>query len=302
MPLGCFVILLPTDSDYKIMGYYFKESNPNFEISNDLFLRLNLDHSKNEYNLLKIKTHKIFSYLYKFKGKLTRKASGSIIGLLLDEDDELEKYRSSLKEAAEALEIPSLNILNKSKEEFETILKDIYLEHLEPLIDILQPDALKKSIINITKFMLSGGKKERKIAQDLLEKIENGEHLKISEFYKTAENAAKSLDYTKAAKFYLKAGELAENLYIMDIASSLTDKGEFYQQTPELSKERERIVEEARNALKVEDFHTAYISFRKASEISKKLVDFDKEEEYRLKSEALRNFHEIDQKYKKKVV
>ncbi|UCC20766.1 MAG: hypothetical protein JSV62_05645 [Promethearchaeota archaeon] len=299
MPLGCFVILLPTDSDYKILGYYFKESKPDFEISNDLFLRLNLDHSKNEYNLLKIKTHKIFSYLYKFKGKIARKASGTIIGLLLDEDDEIEKFRSSLKEAAEALEMPSLNILNKSKEEFEIILKDIYLEHLEPLIDILQPDALKKSIINITKFMLSGGKKERKIAQDLLEKIENGEHLKISEFYEAAENAVKSLDYSKAAKFYLKAGELAENLYIMDIAASLTDKGEFYQQTPELSKEREKIIEEARNALKNEDFHTAYISFRKASEISKKLVEFDKEEEYRLKSEALRNFHEVDQKYKK---
>lgn len=299
MPTGSFVILLPTESDYKILGYYFKEGTSGFEITNDLFLRLNLDHSKNEFNLLKIKDLQIFSYIHKFKGKLSRSASGIIIGLLLNEDDKPNKFRSSLKEAAEAFEIPSLNILKKSKEQFEAILKDVYLEHLEPLIDILQPDTLKNSIINITKLMLSGGKKERKIAQDLLEKVENGEHNKISEHYNTAESAMKSLEYEKAAKFYNKAAEIAESLYIMDIAASLKEKGNFSQQIPDLSKERERIVQEARNALRNEDFHTAYTYYKRASEISKKLIQFDKEEEYRLKAKALEDFYKIDEKYRK---
>ncbi len=299
MPTGCFIILLPTDTDYKIMGYYFKEGKSNFEITNDLFLRLNLDHSKNQYNLLKLKEFRIFSYFYRFKGKLTRKASGIIIGLLMNESDSPEKFRSSLKEAAEAFEMPSLNILKKSREEFEIILKDIYLEHLEPLIDSLQPEALKDSIINITKFMLSGGKKERKIAQELLEKIENGEHQKISEYYKTAESAIKSLEYEKAAKFYNKALEIAEDLYVMDIAVSLKEKGTFAHKVPELFKEREKVVQEARQSLRNENFHTAYISYKKASDISKKLVQFDKEEEYRVKSKALEEFYKVDQKYKK---
>ncbi|MHA2182676.1 MAG: hypothetical protein ACXAAH_14745 [Promethearchaeota archaeon] len=298
MPNGCFVILLPTDSDYRILGYYFKEGKSDFEISNDLFLRLNLDHSKSDYNLLKLKEQQIFSYNYKFKGKGARKALGIIIGMLLNEEDEIEKFRSSLKSAAEALEMPSLNILNIPKEKFETLLKDIYLEHLEPLVDILQPEQLKKSIINITKFMLGGGKKERKIAQDLLEKIEDGDHIKITEFYTTAENAIKAQDFEKAAKFYLKAGQLAEELYIIDISDSLKEKGEFSKSTPGLSKEREKLVEEARSFLRNEDFHNAYISYRKASEISKKLVQFDKEEEYKLKSKALEDFHKVDQKYK----
>jgi len=300
MPSGGFVILLPTDSDYRILGYYFKDGKLDFEISNDLFLRLNLDHSKNDYSLLKLKDHQIFSYNHKFKGKNARKALGIIIGMLLNEEDEIEKFRSSLKEAAEVLEMPSLDILNIPQEKFEAILKDIYLEHLEPLIDILQPEELKKSIINITKFMLSGGKKERKTAQDLLEKIEAGEHTKISEFYTTAENATKTQDFEKAAKFYLKAGELAEELYIIDIADSLKEKGEFSKRTPELSKQREKLIEEARNSLRNEDFHNAYILYRRASEISKKLVQFEKEEEYRLKSKALEDFHRIDQKYRKK--
>ncbi|MCK4370941.1 MAG: hypothetical protein KAW03_07720 [Candidatus Lokiarchaeota archaeon] len=299
MVLGCFVILLPNDADYKIMGYYLKEDKSDFEISNDLFLRLNLDHSKNEYNLLKLKDFQIFSYIYNFKGKLTRKASGLIIGLLLNESDEPETFRSSLKAGAEAFEIPSLNILKKSREEFEILLKDIYLEHLEPLVDVLEPEALKDSIINITKFMLSGGKKERKIAQELVQKIEEGEHKKISEYYETAENAIKSLDYEKAAKFYIKAAQMAEDLYIMDIAAFLKEKGIFSQQIPDLSKEREKIVQDARNALRNEDFHTAYTSYRRASEISKKLIQFDKEEEYRLKSKALEDFYNLDEKYRK---
>lgn len=299
MPIGAFVILLPTDSDYKIMGYYFKEGKSSFEISNDLFLRLNLDHSKSEYNLLKLQNNRLFSYNYKFKGKMVRKAVGIMIGLLLNEEDEPEKFRSSLKEAAEALEMPSLNIINKSRNEFEIILKDIYLEHLEPVVDILQPEALKKNIINTTKLMLSGGKKERKIAQELLEKVEENQHVKIAEFYNTAELAIKALDYEKAAKFYLKAGNLAEELYIMDVAASLKEKSEYSQQTPELSKEREKKIEEARNYIRNEDFHNAYISYKDASEISKKLVQFDKEEEYRLKSKALEDFYRIDQKYKK---
>jgi hypothetical protein len=39
--------------------------------------------------------------------------------------------------------------------------------------------------------------------------------------------------------------------------------------------------------------------YRKASEISKKLVQFDKEEEFRLKSKALEDFYKIDEKYSK---
>jgi FtsZ-binding cell division protein ZapB len=247
MPTGSFVILLPLDADYSVLGYYHK-SKSDFEITNDLFLRLNLDHSKDEYNLLKLKENQIFSYIYKFKGKLARKASGIIIGLLLNESDKPEKFRSALKEGAEAIEVLGLTLLKMNSEEFEPLLKDIYLEHLEPLIDTLKPDALKDSVITITKFMLSGGKQERKIAQDLLKKIEDGEHEKI------------------------KAAEIAQDLYVIDIAESLKEKANFSEDVPDVSKAREKLVQEARNFLRNENFHSAYISYKKASELSKKLV------------------------------
>jgi hypothetical protein len=294
------VVLLPLDVDYKILGYYHKEGKSEFEITNDLFLRLNLDHSKDEYNLLKLKDYHIFSYIYKFKGKLTRKASGIIIGLLLNENDKPEKFRSALKEGAEAVEVLGLNILNMQSTEFESLLKDIYLEHLEPLVDILKPDVVKANIIAITKFMLSGGKQERKIAQELLKKVEEEEHIKISEFFNSADIALKGLEYEKASKLFKKAAEIAEELYLLDIAESLKEKSNFSGDVPNMSKIRDKHVYDARNYLRNEDFHSAYIYYKKASDLSKKLVDFNKEEEYRLKSKALEEFYKVDEKYKEK--
>jgi len=300
MPMGSFAVLLPLDADYKILGYFNKEGKSEFEITNDLFLRLNLDHSKDEFTLLKLKDHRIFSYLYNFKGKLARKASGVIVGLMLNENDEPEKFRSALKEGAEAVEVLGLKILTMNPEEFEPLLKDIYLEHLEPLVDILKPEALKASVIATTKLMLSGGKQERKIAQDLLKKVEEGEHRKITENFNNANNALKTLDYEKASKFFKRSAEIAEELYIIDIAESLREKANFSGDVPSMAKARDKLVNEARNFLRGEDFHSAYISYKKASELSKKLVDFGKEEEFRLKSKALEEFYKVDEKFKKK--
>lgn len=299
MPKGSFVILIPLDADYRVLGYYNK-SKSDFEITSDLFLRLDLDHSKNEYNLLKLKDYQIFSYIYKFKGKLARKASGIIIGLLLNKNDKPEKYRSALKEGAEAVEVLGLTIINMQPKEFELLLKDIHLEHLEPLVDILKPDVLKANIIAITKFMLSGGKQERKIAQDLLKKVEEGEHIKISEIFNNADAALKALEYEKASKLFKKAAEIAQELYVLDIAESLKEKANFSGDVPSMSKQRDKHVQDARNFLRNEDFHSAYVSYKKASELSKKLVDFNKEEEYRLRSKALEEFYKVDEKYKEK--
>jgi len=298
--MGSFVVLLPLDADYKILGYFNKEGKSEFGITNDLFLRLNLDHSKDEFTLLKLKDHRIFSYLHNFKGKLARKASGVIVGLLLNENDEPEKFRSALKEGAEAVEVLGLNILTMNSEVFEPLLKDIYLGHLEPLVDILKPEALKASVIATTKLMLSGGKQERKIAQDLLKKVEEGEHRKITENFNNANNALKTLDYEKASKFFKRSAEIAEELHLIDIAESLREKANFSGDVPSMAKARDKLVNEARNFLRGEDFHSAYISYKKASELSKKLVDFGKEEEYRLKSKALEEFYKVDEKFKKK--
>ncbi|MEJ2251661.1 MAG: hypothetical protein P8Y70_18470 [Candidatus Lokiarchaeota archaeon] len=299
MPKGCFAILLPNDTEHKVLGYYFKEASVDFEVSNNLFLRLNLDHGRNEYNLLNLQDFRIFSYLHILKTKLKRKANGIIVGILLEEEDKPEKFRSSLKEAAESLE--KIDLLDLEKEEFKIELKRIYQDTLEPLVDALDPETIKAYIINRTKSMLSGGKKDRKKAQELLEKIEDKEHTKISQLYKLGKKAYKTSDFEKAAKFYTKSAEIAEDLMgdESELTKSLKERANFSQKVPELSKEREKIVQTARDALRNEDFHTAYTLYRKASDLSKDLVQFDKEEEYRLKSNALRDFYQVDQKYKK---
>lgn len=295
---GCFVILLPNDSDFKPLGSFLKDDGTKFDITSDLFLRLNLDHSKNEFNLLKVKDLSIFSYIRKFKGRLRQKASGIIVGLLLDESDNPEEFRYSLKEASGIIE--GMDLFNISKEDFEAKLKEIYEEYLETLIGILDPNVLKESIINRTKEMLSGDKKQRKVVQDLLQKVEDNVPAKISVYYRKAEEAVKALDHEKAAKLYNKAADVATDLLEEDLAKVLREKAIFSQKIPELLKTRDKIVQEARNALKNEDFHSAYLSYRKASEISKLLFQFEKEEEYRLKSKALDDFYQVDQRFKQK--
>ncbi|MBN1216791.1 MAG: hypothetical protein JXA99_15290 [Candidatus Lokiarchaeota archaeon] len=300
MTKGTFCILIPLDSDYKILGYYFKnKDDADFKITSDLFLRLNLDHERSDYNFLKLKDHKIFSYIKKFEGKNKNKALGFILGLLLDEEEKPDKFRSPLKEASESLE--DLNILKITEDEFSLKIKEIYQETLEPMIDILKPEALRDAVINRTKELLSGGKKERKLAQELLEKVENREYEKITQYYKNAKNELKSDDYEKAGKIFSKACEIALELLGEDseITKSLKEKASYSQKTPELSKKRDKIVQDARIALKNEDFHQAYLLYKQASEISKELVQFEKEEEYRLKSKALNDFYQVDLKFKK---
>ena len=227
------------------------------------------------------------------------KAERYFFGLLFNENDKPENYGYNGLGPPAAVEVLGLKILTMSPEEFEPLLKDIYLAHLEPLVDILKPEALKASIIAITKLMLSGGKQERKIAQDLLKKVEEGEHVKISEYFNNADAALKALEYEKASKLFKKAAEIAEELYLLDIAESLKEKANFSGDVPNMSKKRDKHVFDARNFLRNEDFHSAYISYKKASDLSKKLVDFNKEEEYRLKSKALEEFYKVDEKYKK---
>ena len=298
MPAGCFVILLPSDSEYKILGYYYADKRIRFEITESFFLRLNLDHSKNEFNYLKLKDISIVSYLHEFKGKLSRKATGMILGLFLDEDEKPEKYSASLKNGAAAIEL--INFFALSKEEFEIKLKDVYIEHLETLVDSLDPNALKESIINRTKEMLSGSKKERAIADELVKKIQNNEHVKISDFYTIAENALKVNDYDKASKNYDKAAEVAEELLEKDLAKTLKHKSKISNKIPVLTKNRDKMIQDAKNALKSENFRSAYIFYKKAAELSKELMQADKEEEYNLKSKALQDFYNADVKFKGK--
>ncbi len=298
MPKGTFLILLPNDADYKVLGYFFSDKRTEFSVTSDIFLRLNLDHSKNEYNLLKLKDLIIFSYLHQLKGKLTRKASGFIIGLLLYEDDEVDKLKEPLKKVAEALALK--NIIEMSESTFEDDLQREYTEQIQEIKDMIDMESIRNSIINHTKELLSGGKKERKIADELLKKIEMGIPDKIGQFYQTAEEALKVSEYEKASKFFEKTAEVAEELRETELATELRIKAKNSISIPDNTKKLKEAVQKAREALKNEDFNFAYLCYKTAADLSKSLMITEKEEEYSLKAKALQDFHQVDQKYKKK--
>lgn len=298
MVKGVFCILLPSESEFKDLGYYYTDKRIDFKITSDLFLRLNLDHSKNEYTLLKLKDISIISYIHKFTGKLARRATGIIIGLLLDVDDKPDKFKTSLKNTAEILS--QFDLVEISQGDFEVKLKEAYHEQLESLTDTVSEAALKEAIIEKAKEMLGGSKKDRRDADELLKKIEADLHAKISEHYKIAESAAKTQEFEKAAKFYTKAAEVADELFQTELANQLKEKAKNSSSVPTLTKNLDEAVSKARSFLKNEDFNSSYIWYKKASEIAKDLMQQEVEEEYRLKAKALQDFHQVDQKFKKK--
>ncbi len=291
---GCFCYIV---ADLKLLGQYFKEDYKDFELTNNLFLRLNLDHERNEFNLLKLKDLIILTYSHEVSTKAHRKPPKFILGILLTENEDPEKFRPALKSASN--EIEALDLLNISREEFETKLKQIYEDHIETLMDILHPREIKERVISRTKNLLEGSKQERKIAQELLEKIEDKLHEKIITFYHAAEKALKNKDYDKAAKNFLKASEVAEELLEKDLSKTFKERARISQNVPSLSKQMEEFQMNARNALRNEKFHESYRYYKKASELAKELMLAEKEEEYRLKSKALQDFYQVDEKFRK---
>ena len=221
---------------------------------------------------------------------------GVIIGLLLKEEDKPENFTSPLKETGSALE--KIDLLKTSKISLQSKLKEIYERYL--VSDVIDANGIKNSIIEKTKQLLSGGKKERRIAQELLEKIEDETHLKLMTYYDNAEQAIGESDYDKAAKNFEKASEIARELLEEELAKLLEERAKLSKKIPALSKKRDKIAQDARYALKNEDFKSACILYKDASDLSKELMHYDKEEEYMLKSKALHDFYQIDERFKKK--
>ena len=302
MLLGSFCILLPLHSDYKILGSYFKNPDEHdFELTDNIFLRLKLNHDRDKFNYLKFKEIEIFSYFHELTGKKKLKANGFILGVVLKDSEEPEKFSDSLTDASKSLE--EFDLFEMSEEEFEKELKKIFENIIEPLStlsDFINSETLKQKVIDRTKDLLSGGKEKRELAQELLDRIEDEEHEKIAEYCKDAERALDKQSYKRAVKYFGNALEITENLIGKDskIYQKLEERLDFVKKIPSLKEDRDDIAEDARDALKDGNFHQAYLLYLKASKISKKLVQFDKEEEYRLKAKALNDFAKIDKRFK----
>ncbi len=296
MPKGFFLIAMKKNSEFEILGYFFKDQKRQKPISDELFLRIRIDHNSKEINKITLENQIILSFLYKFHPKFQKYLQGIIIGLFLNMDEDVKSYISSLQTSAKLFEdldysdIKSLNIEEK--------IEDIYINYIEKLKDIVDSDNLKKLIIERTKTLLSGNIEDRKLAQELLGKIEDGIHIEMQKISKSAEEAIKNGEYERAAKKYDVVSKMAVEIYEDKLVKTLKEKAINTRQLPNIIKEREEVAEKARNSLKNDDFHTAYLLYRKAADLSEKLMDFERAEIYSMKSRALSEFHKIDKKYK----
>ena len=239
MPQGCFLIAMQKNSEFEILGYFFKDQKHKTLISDDLLLRIRMNHSLKEINKIILENQIILSYSYEFHQKSQKYLQGIIIGLFLNMDEDVKSYISSLQTSAKILEdldysdIKSINIEEK--------IKEIYINYIEKLKDIVDSDNLKKIIIERTKTLLSGNIEDRKLAQELLGKIENGIHIEMNKIAKSAEEAIKNGEYEKAAKKYDIASKMAVDIYEDKLAKTLKEKAINTRHIPNIIKEREEV-------------------------------------------------------------
>lgn len=298
MPKGCFLIIIEKNSELKVLGYYYKDKKEETKISQDLLLRIQMNHSSKEVSKVNFGEIVYFSVIHEFPVKSKYKIQAVILGIFLSEEEDAKSYVPSLQNAAKSMD--DLGEYDIETLDIEKIIEDSYKKYIEKLKDIFDPEILKNNIIEKTKEMLGGSNKDRKKAQEMLKKIEEGIHTKIFKSGKAAENAMKTKDYEKAVKEYDKSAKLAIEIEEKSLADSFKERASVAKQVPSLTKERDEIVMKARNSLRNDDFHSAYVSYREAADLSEKLMEFEKTEEYSLKSKALADFHQADKKYKKK--
>ncbi|GAH88044.1 unnamed protein product, partial [marine sediment metagenome] len=96
MPKGYFLIAMKKNSEFEILGYFFKDQKRQTPISDDLLLRIRIDHNLKEINKITLENQIILSFLYKFHPKFQKYLQGIIVGLFLNIDEDAKSYISSL--------------------------------------------------------------------------------------------------------------------------------------------------------------------------------------------------------------
>lgn len=162
------------------------------------------------------------------------------LGFALKEDEDIISIKSAFETIQERV------IKNYSKDRMDLVLKDALNSILTLMDKLKEPKIIIETINEKTKEMLDDGK-----LQEARELINLGEEIpeKLAEEIIIAEQSIEDKLYKKAKKSYLKAAELAEIIQEFEIVSFLRHKAEVVGTFPNLSKERERIIDDVEKAI-----------------------------------------------------
>lgn len=164
------------------------------------------------------------------------------LGFALKEDEDI----ISVKSAFETIQERLLKNYSKERKTMDLVLKDALNSILTLMDKLKEPKIIIEAINEKTKEMLDDGK-----LQEARELINLGEEIpeKLAEEITIAEQSIEDKLYKKAKKSYLKAAELAEIIQEFEIVSFLRHKAEVVGTFPDLSKERERIIDNVEKAI-----------------------------------------------------
>lgn len=288
MPIGCFLIEIDSTSKPMLKGTYYENESETVEIDNNLILKLRMGLSDKKLDTIVTPNYTIMSYIMDFKKEKANHQS--ITGVILKPSDNPNNFRNQIKAAADSL----TKGINSSNEEIKDQLKSIYNELFETPTVLLNQAELEVRLKERVKQLTKEGKFDKaKEMLDLIKKVPK----KLFEANKNAEQAIEANDLDTAERELKKAQKFAEDLGEFEQAKLLAERAKIVKQIPKLEEARKDEIKKAKESLRKDDFHEAYIHFKNAADLSKKLMDPRGTEEFTLKADALAKFAEINKRF-----
>jgi hypothetical protein len=267
---------------------YYENESEKVEIDNNIILKLRMGLSDKKLETLVTPNYTIVSYIMDFKKEKANHQS--ITGVILKPTDNPNNFRNQIKIASENL----TKIINSSNVEINNQLKSVYDELFETPTVLLNQTELETRLKDRVKQLTKEGKFDQaKEMLDLIKKVPK----KLFEANKNAEKAIEVNDLDTAERELKKAQKFAEDLGEYEQAKLLSERAKIVKQIPKLEEARKDEVKKAKESLRKDDFHEAYVHFKNAADLSKKLMDSRGTEEYTLKADALAKFAEINKRF-----
>ena len=288
MAYGSFFLILNPNAKIEKNAFFFEAESPIKLLEENVLLRIRMGHSDKNFVLNYFPEFQVYSHKSEMRDK--GRNYTFIGGVILDKEENSVFHKDALKSFVTRME----ENRDKTEEELNSALNEFYPTYFERPNIILDEKEVEKRLSERVKSLNVAGKFDE--ANEFLAKMKKVPK-KLYKTHESAERALREGDYEKAKKEFQNSKKFANMLGEKDLESMYKGKIQLAKKTPDLLKKREKLVEQAVNALKKGTFEKAQRAFKKAGDISEELMDSKHAEEYSLKAKALAEYTLVDKKY-----
>ncbi len=288
MALGSFVLIGDQTKIMKKVIYNHLEQDSTL-LNEDTVLKIRMRHQSKS---LVLTIGNQFQYLSYVKQIDVKRDTIQIVGgIILSKEMNSAVHQDAVEMFTERL----ISSYNKNDSDLLDLCKKYFQELFDQPQLILDRKELEKRLSERVKSLNKEGNFDE--AKKLLNKIEKIP-LKLYAAHEIAERSMNEEDFDRALKEYQNAKRFAMELEEAPLIQMYSTKIKLAKKTPSLLKKREKLVKNALDGLRSDNFTKAQKNFKRAAEVSERLMDPRRFEEFSLKAQALAEYVKVEKKYK----